>query len=202
MDVPFPCADASPRDKGHAMKSLTLLPSASLAWRRSASTPPDFELQGLQGVYATLAFLDREQSLARIRTAEGTWTVKHLGLLNPVTTLREEGSPINLATFHPHALRHGKLEFLDGAVFDWAWLQEDRPGGAFLDEDGKPLVHLQAHPGRDLRSTGLETCDVDLDMSSAAHYRQALLAALGWYLIQLDHLKTQDEAAAETALRL
>jgi len=186
------------------MKSLTVLPCAILTWRRGTSTPPDFELEGSLGVYATLTFLDGEKSLARIRTAEGTWTVKHLGLLNPVITLREEGSASNLATFHPHALRHGKLEFLDGAVFDWAWLHEVGPGGAFLDGAGKPLVHLQAHLGRDLHAAPdhLETCDVDLDRSSAAHYRQALLAAMGWYLIQLDHLKAREEAAAETALRL
>ena len=186
------------------MKSLAVLPCAMLTWRRSTSTPPDFELQGEPGVYATLAFLDEEKSLARIRTAEGTWTVKHLGLLNPVITLREEGSAINLATSPPHALRHGKLDFLDGAAFDWAWLHEAGPAGAFLDGAGRPLVHLQAHLGRDLTSTPdeLEACDVDLDMTMAAHYRQALLAALGWYLIQLDHLKARDEAAAETALRL
>jgi hypothetical protein len=185
------------------MKSLTLLPCAILTWRRSASAPPDFELQGTQGVYATLTFLEAGKSLARIRTAEGTWTVKHLGLLNPVITLREEGSRVNLATFHPHALRHGKLAFLDGAAFDWAWLHQLGPGGAFLDDAGRPLIHLQAHLGRDLTSRpDLEVCDVDLDMSGAAHYRQALLAALGWYLIQLDHLKARDEAAAETALRL
>lgn len=186
------------------MKSLSVQPCVQLAWRRSGSTPPDFELQGPHGVYATLTFLDAERSLARIRTAEGTWTVKHLGLLNPVITLREEGSDANLAIFHPHALRHGKLQFEDGAVFDWAWLHQAGPGGAFLDGAGRPLVHLQAHLGRELTSpsTDLETCDVDLDMNPAAHYRQALLAALGWYLVQLDHLKTRDEAAAETALRL
>lgn len=185
------------------MKSLTLQPCASLTWRRSVSTPPDFELQGTGGVYATLAFLDDARLLARVRTAEGTWTLKHLGLLNPVTTLREEGSRINLATFQPHALRHGTLEFLDGATFDWVWLHEVGPGGAFLDASGRPLVRIQAHPGRDLGSSpDLEYGNIDLDMTIAAHYRQALLAGLGWYLLNLDHLKARDEATAETALRL
>ena len=50
------------------MKSLTVLPCAMLTWRRSTSTPPDFELQGESGVYATLAFLDEDKSLARIRS--------------------------------------------------------------------------------------------------------------------------------------
>jgi hypothetical protein len=190
-------------EKGYAMKSLTILPSASLAWRRSGATPPDFELLGTEGVYATLAFLDKEKTLARVRTAEGTWTFKHLGLLAPIVTLRAEGSPTNLATFHPHAFRHGKLEFQDGAVFDWAWLHAGGPGGAFLDPAGLPLVHLHAHSGRDLSSApDLETCAVDLSMAPATHYRQVLLAALGWYLILFDHLKAREAVAAETALRL
>jgi hypothetical protein len=185
------------------MKSLTLLPSGSLVWRRSGSNPPDFELLGTEGVYASLTFLDSGRQLARVRTAEGTWTFKHLGILAPIITLREEGSQTNLATFHPHALRHGKLEFQDGAAFDWAWLHETDPGGAFLDPSGSPLVHLRAPMGRDLPSPpDLETCSVDLSGAPAAHYRQALLAAMGWFLILLDHMRAQDAAAAETALRL
>ncbi len=185
------------------MKSLSVQPSAVLVWRRSGSTPPDFELVGTTGVYATLAFQNEEKTLARIRTAEGTWTLKHLGLLVPVVTLREEGGTVNLATFRPHALRHGRLEFRDGATFDWAWPHDVGPGGAFLDVEGKPLIHLRAQLGRDLDSPpDLETCDVVLGMTRAAHYRQALLAAVGWYLILFDHMKALDNATAETALRL
>ena len=185
------------------MKSLTLLPSASLEWSRSTSTPPDFELFGTLGVYATLAFLDEEKTLARVRTAEGSWTLKHLGVLAPAVTLREEGGSINLATFHPHALRHGKLEFQDGATFDWAWLHEIGPGGAFLDVTGTPLVHLQVHPRPGLTcSADLETCDVALNMTPPAHHRQALLAAFGWFLLLFDQMKTRDATVAETALRL
>ena len=104
------------------MKSLVEHPAASLTWRRCGATPPDFELLGAGGVFATLAFLDDEHTLARVRTAEGLWTLKHLGVLAPAVTLREAGGTTNVATFHPHALRHGQLEFLDGATFDWKWL--------------------------------------------------------------------------------
>jgi len=185
------------------MKSLSDLPCTVLQWRRSGFTPPDFELLGQEGVFATLTFKDAEHTLARVRTAEGDWTLKHLGILNPVVTLREEAGTVNLATFHPHARRHGKLEFKDGAVFDWVWHHGAGTGGEFLDPAGRPLVRLRAQAGRDLGSPpDLEQCDVDLDLGPSIRYRHALLAAVGWYLVLFDHMKVRDEVAAETALRL
>lgn len=185
------------------MKSLTEIPTPNLVWRRSTSTPPDFELLGNAGAYATLTFLDEAGILAKVRTSEGSWTLKHLGVLAPVVTLRAEGEKANLATFHPHALRHGKLQFEDGAVFDWTWNHGSETGGTFMDPGGTPLVRLHAHPGKDVHAApGLEECDVDLNLGSFARRRHALLAAFGWYLILFDHLKERDAVAAETALRL
>lgn len=188
------------------MRSLSGHPATTLTWRRRAPGPPDYELRedGPSGaVFATLALLDEDRTLARVETAEGTWTLKHRGLLIPSVTLREEGERTNLATFHPHALRHGKLQFLDGATFDWRWSHEDLPGGEFLDPGGRPLVRLHPSPGPDLRMPpDLERCDVDLDATVHARFRHALLAAFGWYLLLFDHLKARDEAAAAMALRL
>jgi hypothetical protein len=179
------------------MKSLVEHPATALTWRRCGITPPDFELLGTAGVFATLAFLNEERTFARVRTAEGVWTLKHLGILTPVVTLRVVGGTTNLATFHPHALRHGKLQFLDGASFDWKWLHEGGPGGAFLDPEGQPLVRLQAPS-----TAGLEPCDVLLDPSLATHGRSALLAAFGWYLLLFDQMKESEAVVAETTLRL
>jgi hypothetical protein len=185
------------------MKSLNDHPTVALEWRRSGFTPPDFELQGRDGVFATLTFKDAERTLARVRTAEGDWTFKHLGILNPVVTVREEGESRNLATFHPHALRHGKLQFEDGAVFDWIWHHDTKRDGEFQNPDGTRLVSLRTRQGRDLGSpTDLEICDVSLDLGTSNRYRHALLAAVGWYLILFDKLKERDDVAAETALRL
>ena len=185
------------------MRSLVEHPATSLKWLRSGVSPPDFELLGGDGVFATLAFLDDEHTLARVRTAEGVWTLKHLGILNPVVTLREAGGTTNLATFHPHALRHGKLQFFDGASFDWEWLHEGGPSGAFLDPGGKPLVRFHAHTGKDLKSAAeLEQCDVDLEPAFSTRLRSAMLAAFGWYLILFDHMRERNAVAAETSLRL
>jgi hypothetical protein len=193
-----------PREKrGSAMKSLIEHPTTALKWLRSGFSPPDFELLGTDGVFATLTFLDEVHTLARVRTAEGVWTLKHLGLMTPVVTLRDEGGATNLATFHPHALRHGKLQFLDGASFDWEWLHEEGIGGAFLDPGGKPLIRLHAHSRSDLKSLAdPEQCDVDLNSALSPGLRNALLAAFGWYLILFDHMKERGAVVAETSLRL
>jgi len=185
------------------MKSLTECSTSSLEWWRGDATPLAFELRAEGGTFATLTFLDQEHLLARVETAEGTWTLKHLGVMNPVVTLREEGGKVNLATFHPHALRHGKLEFQDGAVFDWTWHHGMGPGGTFSDQDGLPLIRLHARTGRDLTSPpGIEHGDVDLNSEHSVRFRHALLAAFGWYLVLFDHLKERDAVAAETALRM
>jgi len=185
------------------MRSLTECSTDSLEWRKGDSSPLGFELRNDDGTFASLVFLDEECILARVETAEGTWTLKHLGVMNPVVTLREEGGKVNLATFHPHAIRLGRLEFQDGAVFDWTWHHGMGPGGTFADQGGAPLVRLHARPGRDLTSPpGLEHGDVELDSAHSVRFRHALLAAFGWYLILFDHLKERDAVAAETALRL
>ena len=182
---------------GHAMRSLAELPITALAWKKGTAIPLGFKLHGHDGIYATLTFQNEERTLAQVETDEGVWTLKHLGVMAPALTLRAEGGTTNVAIFHPHALRHGKLEFADGVAYDWAWLHGDVPGGAFLDSEGLPLVRLHGHAGRDL-----QTCDVELGMVPTGRSRQALLAAIGWYLILFDHVKELDAVAAETALRL
>lgn len=128
------------------MKSLTEMKSGLLEWRREEGSAMAYRLTGEDEVVASLVFPDDSDTLAKLETAEGSWTIKHLGLLNPITTLREAGEKRNIAVFQPHALRHDKLEFADGAVFDWVGLHDHEPGGAFLDIEGKPLVRIHGLP--------------------------------------------------------
>ena len=184
------------------MRSLTDCPATTLVWRRARGSI-GFELGAEDGTYASLDFLDESRLLARAETAEGTWTFKHRGLLTPTVTLREEGASENLATFHTHPLRHGTLEFTDGASFDWIWNHPDSTGGVFTDARGGALVRLNPHPGMGHRPhPDPEGCDVLVSLPPMARYRHALLASLGWYLVLFDHLKARDDASADTALRL
>jgi hypothetical protein len=183
------------------MKSLTDLKAALLEWRREEGLPLSFKLCGEEGIAAILVFPDRQETLARVETAEGTWTLKHLGVLNPAVTLREDGKTTNLAVFHPHAFRHGKLKFSDGAVFDWATLHGEEPGGAFLDLEGMPMVRLHVRPALGPTPQGTpESGMVELGQTSKARWRHAVLAALGWLLLLIDEWKEHPEHAAETSL--
>jgi hypothetical protein len=189
------------------MKSLTDLQTPTLEWRRVGAGALAFELGTKDQVVATLTILDEGKALARIETAEGTWTARHAGLLASVLTLREEGSSTNLATFHPHPLRHGRLEFADGATFDWVSLPGRAAGagsgGAFLDREGMPLVRLHAHPAKDLKApTGPDHGEVELGLAPMARWRHALLAALGWYILVFDQMRERQAVAAEICLRL
>jgi len=185
------------------MRSLSEHPTTSLHWRNSGFNPPDYELLGSPGVYATLTFLNEEHTLARIKTLDGNWTLKHLGLLNPVVTLRQEGGKTNLATFHPHAFRTGVLSFQDGTAFDWAWLHSARPGGSFRDKECKASVHLHVPPaGIPAPTVDYSQCEVALGSAPPADSRSILLAAMGWYLLLFDHLKERDRAHPEAALEL
>ncbi|MBI4913693.1 MAG: hypothetical protein HY823_13230 [Acidobacteria bacterium] len=184
------------------MKSLTDLKAVLLAWHPDGKAEA-FELRAKEDSVARLEFLDKVNGLARIETAEGAWTLRHMGLMAPLVTLREEGSHENLAVFHPHALRHGRLQFKDGTDFHWSWLQDLRPGGVFMDPEGMPLVRI--HAIRDAwragsRGSGLG--EVELGLTPRKPWHHALLAAVGWYLLLYDQLKEQDEHAAELSLRI
>ena len=183
------------------MKSLMEMKPTLMEWRRRAGPALAYDLHTTKGLAVSLEFPDLGSTLARVETAEGFWTIKHLGLLNPVITLRVAGESRNLALYQPHAFRHGRLEFSDGVTYDWAILHGATPGGAFLSRAGIPLVRLHPRLGLDA------TQDMDSGMVELGHppqkrWRHGLLAALGWYLLVLDHYKEYPEHAAEFSLRL
>ena len=183
------------------MKSLTVMKTTLVEWRKDPALPLAFQLMGEEGMVASVTFPNPQDTLAVVETAEGRWTLKHLGLLNPVTTVREEGATRNMAVFHPHALRHGKLQFTDGAVFDWAHLHDDEPGGAFLDIEGKPMVRIH-YRTKDIATPGgpPNYGITELGQPPAARWRHALLAATGWYILLMDRYKEFPEHCAEKSL--
>jgi hypothetical protein len=185
------------------MKSLTEMKSGLLEWRQEKDSPMAYRLSGEEGIAARLSFPDPSDTLAQLDTAEGSWTIKHLGLLNPITTLREADKKPNIAVLHPHALRHDRLEFSDGAVFDWVTLRDHKPGGAFLDLEGKPMVRIHGLPIHEPATEAeLDSGLVELGQAPMARWRHAVLAAMGWYILLLDHFKENPAHAAEMSMRM
>jgi len=182
------------------MKALTEVSTDILEWR--ASNPPEsaFELGSAEGLHATLDWSKRDTQ-ARVETPEGSWTFLRMGVLAKHITIREEGSPSNLAEFHPHVLGKGKLVFRDGATFAWTHLHHGQ-GWAFLDVAGKEMLRIQPWPeapGHALEK-GVILGRVVLEGKGLNRWRHAFLASLGWYIILLGrHDAHLEERAMESA---
>jgi len=163
------------------MRALTELSSDVLEWR-ATETPGGFDLCAGGEVFATLAWSDPE-TLARVETAEGRWTLKRVGTFTRHLSLREEGSSIDLAEFRPHPFGRGKLSFKDGVEFHWTHLPHEQ-GTAFIDVSDRTVVQLQALPDLVVHppKAGLVMGRVILRGAPASWRRYALLAALGWTL--------------------
>lgn len=148
--------------------------------------------------FATLAWSDSE-TLARVETAEGHWTLKRVGTFVHHLTLREEGSTLDVAEFRPHAFGRGKLTFKDGAEFHWTHLPHEQ-GAAFIDASDRTVVQLQPLPELVVHppEAGLVLGRVILRGTAGARSRYALLAAVGWTL----HLLTLHDAHAEEEVLL
>lgn len=176
------------------MRTLTELSSDVLEWR-ATGTPGGFDLSAEGDVFATLAWSDPE-TLARIETAEGRWTLKRVGTFVQHITLREEGSSVDLAEYRPHPFGRGRLSFKDGAEFHWTHLSHNQ-GTAFTDHTDRTVVQLQALPDLVVHppQAGLVMGRVILGGTPGSRRRYAILAALGWtlHLLAVHDAKREEE---------
>jgi len=186
------------------MSALTRLETTPLTWQRTAGIRPSFALHAMDGIVATLAFLPVDGLLARVETADGAWTLKQRGFPVDTVTLREVSSRVDLATFHPHPLGHGKLVFLSGDTLDWVRLGDHEAGGAFLDADGMTLVRTTLVPDRSHRMIPdtTQVATVEVGFPHRAQVESALLAALAWFVLQVEAKLEQPARAAEMSLRM
>ncbi len=183
------------------MQALTQIGADILEWRAARHPEGAFELTSGEGVHATLAWSPQD-TLARVETPEGTWTFLRVGVLAKRITLREEGSHSNLAEFHPHAFGKGRLDFRDGASFAWTHLHHNQ-GWAFLDAEGKAILKLQPWPEAPGHTPepGMILGRVLLEGQGMARWRDAFLAALGWYILLLARHDAQvEERPLESSL--
>lgn len=179
------------------MKALTDFATDALEWRAADPSGTRFELVSVEGHHATLGWSPSD-TLARVETSEGNWTLLRVGVLAKHVTVREEGAHSNLAEFHRHALGKGRLEFRDGATFLWTHLHH-QAGWAFQDLEGHELLRIQPWPMAAGRrpEPGMILARVLVQGKGMARWRDAFLAALGWYLLLLD---THDAEVQEGAL--
>jgi hypothetical protein len=175
------------------MKAITDTAATALEWKNPLAGGPRYELCAGEDVLAILELGHPATGGATVETVEGRWTLQPAGFLASSTLLREEGSDLDLAVFHPGLLGRGHLHFTNGVTFQWRHEGLGSAVWSFRGEGGELLVTLRLEPDRET-GPGLHRVQAEVHVTPAGHFspRVPLLAALGWYLI----LMHREEAVA------
>jgi hypothetical protein len=178
------------------MQSLSKVAGMPLYWVQPETFTRWFELRAGEHLVATLGWQTSCGTLATAESAEGRWTFKRLGFLNPRVTVREAGSEIDMATFWPSWMGDGALEFAYGRAFRWQSTNFWATRWCFTDEGGTPLLAFE--PGAEkakLSDMFKQQALVQIQPQARAVPELSLLVLVGWYLMIL----RQDDAAAAAA---
>lgn len=183
------------------MDTISALAGHSLEWLQPKTLERTYELQAGPAQLATLTFHSALGTLATAATADGAWTFKRIGFLNPRVTVRVAGSPDDLAVYQPKFWGDGTLTFAGGAAFRWRptnfWATE----WAFTGADDTPLIRFRAGAEKARLSDILKTqATVELQPDESIQPFIPLLVALGMYLIILHQQDTAGAVAATSAV--
>ena len=178
------------------METLSKVAAMPLYWVQPTTFERWFELRSGDHVVATLGWKTSCGTLAGAESADGHWTFKRVGFLNPRVTVRDAGSEIDLAIFWPNWLGDGRLEFAGGDVFRWQSTNFWATNWCFTDSGGTPLVAFK--PGAEeakLSDMFKQQAMVEVRPEGRAVPELPLLVLVGWYLMIL----RQDDTAAAGA---
>ena len=168
-----------------------------LEWLQPKTLEHYFELQAGPAQLATLTFHSAWGTLASAETADGAWTFKRVGFLNPRVTVRVAGSPDNLAVYQPRFWGDGAVTFADGTAFRWQPINFWATEWAFTGTGDTPLIRFKSGAEKQRLSDMFKTqAVVEIESDELIRPFLPLLVALGMYLIILHQ---QDAAGAVAA---
>ena len=173
------------------MQSIRKLAPATLNWVQPKAMKREFELRSKDELFGALRWEKACGSLALAVSADGQWTLKRSGFLNPRVTARLAGSDQDIAVFRPSWTGSGVLELGNGRRFRWVDVNFWRTEWVFRSEAGEDLVRFKS-------KDGLLKLKMQVELAPAAKGlpEVSLLAALGMYLL---YLMREDAAAASVA---
>ena len=172
------------------MKPIAALAGRPAAWKARGAFARDFDLVAGDESFATLRWEKAFGSLAAAETAEGRWTFKRAGFLNPRVTARVAGSDRDLATFRPDWGGGGTLVFEHGAAFRLRSHGFWNPRWVLESPDGAELVEFRPE-GFTRRNAHLE-----VKPGAAGLPELPVLVTIGWYLVIL----VEEDASAAGAV--
>lgn len=170
------------------MLSIRAFPSQPLEWRQPSRLHHSYELWAGAELVASLRWSKVVGSLALGEAAEGAWTLKRTGFLNPRVTLRVHGAEANLAVFSPGWRGAGVLEYVDDHKYQWAGVTFWGSEWVFTSPFGAELVHVRPETPP-LREAGegraLVVAYTRFEPAAATDPHLPQLVLLGWYLLVL-----------------
>ncbi len=178
------------------MEPLSSAAGAPLHWVQPKAMERLFELRSETALFADLQFQTAFGTLATARTADGNWSFKRVGFLNPRVTVRLPGAEADLAIYQPKFWGDGLLTFTNGPAFHWKSVNLWGTNWGFADAAEKMLYILK--PGADKpKLSDIFKTQALLDIDPGVYYAPhlPLLVTLGWYLLVLQ----QDDTTATTA---
>jgi hypothetical protein len=151
-----------------------------------------YELRAGDNSLAALRWQKTFGSLALAESADGTWTFKRSGFLNPKVTVRVLGAEAEVAVFTPGSMGEGTLQLSNGRRYRWLNTSFWRSAWAFANEAGEALVDFKPE-----FVFFKQAAEVKVEPGAVSVPDLSLLTLLGWYLMVL---MSQDAGATAAAV--
>jgi hypothetical protein len=178
------------------MEQLIEFAGGPLEWLQPKAFERSFELVSGETLLATLAFRSAFGTLAEAVTADGSWTFKRVGFLNPRITVRQAGGLDDAAIYQPRFWGGGDLAFTAGPALSWRSTNFWATEWAFYDSAERALVTFrQGREKGGLPDLFKSQATVEVSPSGLDSHRLSILTTLGMYLLILH----QDDTAAVVA---
>ena len=163
---------------------------STLRWLRTREHPTAFALLSGDATVATLEWAAKGASLAVFRSANGEWTLKRGGFLNPHVTARSAETTAARLSVH---LNHHQVDFAGGRSYRFHRAGMLVPAWQVTTPGGKDVLHVEpAREGRRLTAGAVVVAPDAVDLPDLL-----LLVALSWYFIVLAWF--EDEAVETLA---
>lgn len=176
------------------MQDMRAALSTIAEWVQPKALANHYELWSPDALWASLTFRSMSGTLATAETAEGRWTYKRVGFLNPRITVRVEGAEDDVAIYQPRFWGDGTLAFQAGPSFSWKPTNFWGTQWSFFDAQGSTVMSFA--PGiRNQKLGDLFKTQFTLNIVPGSPIQGvvSILTTLGMYLLILHH---QDAAAA------
>jgi len=178
------------------MKSIMNYQIERLEWLQPKTLDRYYELKARQQLLARLTFRSSLGTLATAETADGEWTFKRVGFLNPRVTVRVAGIDTDLAIYQPKFWGDGVLTFKSGIAYAWKPVNFWRTDWSFFNAEEDEVLAFKSGVEQE-RLRDMFKTQYTLVRLGAGPERELLpiLATLGLYLLILH----QEDAAAAVA---